>query len=137
MSEGVMKYKGYSALIQYSPEDECLVGRVLGINDSITFHGDSVQVMQRELKVSIDEYLKACEKFGKEPELPKSGKISLRIPPELHALVAQQSEATGRSVNQMVIDALQSTYLRHSTTVVTIEKPVSSRRHSGARIRKK
>lgn len=130
MSDGIMKYRGYSALIQYSPEDECLVGRVVGINDSVTFHGDSVAEMRKELKVAVDEYIKACGKFGKEPEKPKSGKLSLRISPELHAFVAQQSEASGRSVNQMVIDALQIAYLDNA------EDAGGTRKFSRARRRK-
>ena len=39
-----MQYKGYSAIVHYSAEDECLVGRIAGINDIVGFHGDSVEV---------------------------------------------------------------------------------------------
>ena len=37
-----MRYKGYSARVEYSDEDECFVGRVAGLRDIITFHGESV-----------------------------------------------------------------------------------------------
>ena len=33
-----MTYKGYTARIEYSEEDACLVGRVAGLRDIITFH---------------------------------------------------------------------------------------------------
>ena len=36
-----MRYKGYSARIEYSDEDGCFVGRVAGVRDLLTFHGRS------------------------------------------------------------------------------------------------
>ncbi|MEZ4657370.1 MAG: hypothetical protein R2911_07345 [Caldilineaceae bacterium] len=37
-----MAYKGYVARIGYSGEDELFVGRIVGICDIVTFHGESV-----------------------------------------------------------------------------------------------
>lgn len=111
MSGNAMEYKGYTALIEYSAEDGCLVGHVIGINDRIGFHGESIAEITRNFHDGLDCYLKACEERGKRPEQPKSGKLSVRLPVELHAIVAQQSEAIGKSLNQMVIDALTATYL--------------------------
>ena len=34
-----MTYKGYTARVEYDPRDEIFIGRVLGIEDRITFHG--------------------------------------------------------------------------------------------------
>ncbi len=34
-----MTYKGYTARVEYDPRDDIFVGRVLGIQDRITFHG--------------------------------------------------------------------------------------------------
>ena len=45
-----MEYKGYSAMIEYSDEDECFVGRVAGIRDIITFHGESVRDIRKALR---------------------------------------------------------------------------------------
>lgn len=38
-----MTYKGYTAKIEYSDEDKCLIGRISGIRNIVTFHGDSVK----------------------------------------------------------------------------------------------
>ena len=106
-----MKYKGYTAIIAYDEDDECLVGHVIGITDHIAFDGESVSELRKNYINVLECYLKACEERGKAPEQPKSGKLSLRLPSELHAVVAQHSEVTGKSVNQMVVDALTATYL--------------------------
>ena len=37
-----MNYKGYTASMTFDPEDRVIVGRVLDINDIVSFHGESV-----------------------------------------------------------------------------------------------
>lgn len=111
MSQNTMKYKGYSASIEYSEEDGVLVGRVLGINDIIDFHGQSVADIRKEFHVAIDEYLKACEKMGQKPDKPRSGKLLLRLPPEVHAGLVHVAETTGQSANQLIVDAVRVQYL--------------------------
>ena len=126
MNNGVMKYRGYSAVIAYSEEDECLVGKVVDVNDSITFHGDSVAEMKKEMKLSVDAYLKACEKFGKDPERPYSGKMNLRLPPEMHKVLVLEAEQTGKSINDLIVMAVDATYTGEAATV-TKAKPQSRR----------
>ena len=41
-----MKYKDYRARIEYSEEDQCLVGHIAGITDIIGFHADTVAELQ-------------------------------------------------------------------------------------------
>lgn len=114
MSINTMEYKGYSAQIEYSAEDECLVGHVIGINDRLGFDGESIAEVTRNFHDVLDNYLALCEKTGKRPEQPKSGKLSLRLPAELHAYVAQQAEATGESINNIIVDAVRSIRSRES-----------------------
>ena len=38
-----MTYKGYMARIEFDPRDNIFFGKVMGIEDSITFHGDTVE----------------------------------------------------------------------------------------------
>ncbi|MCD8244935.1 MAG: type II toxin-antitoxin system HicB family antitoxin [Parabacteroides sp.] len=103
-----MEYKGYTALIEYSAEDECLIGHVIGINDRLGFDGESIVEITQAFHDVLDNYLALCERAGKLPEQPKSGKLSLRLPVELHAYVAQQAESSGESINNIIIDAVRS-----------------------------
>jgi len=48
-----MMYRGYYARIEYSDEDECLVGRVVGIRHIITFHGDSVKGIRQAFEKAV------------------------------------------------------------------------------------
>ena len=83
-----MKYKGYSASITYSPEDECLVGRLLNINDMVSFDGSSVKDVKAAFEEAVDDYVAACREFGKSPEKSFSGKVMFRIDPAVHAKAA-------------------------------------------------
>lgn len=63
-----MEYKGYYAKIEYDEDDNLFVGQVLGINDSLNFHGTSVSELQESFHNSIDNYLSLCKQIRKKPE---------------------------------------------------------------------
>ena len=102
-----MKYKGYSARIEYSDEDECFVGRVAGIRDIITFHGESVEEIRQAFVEAMDFYLETCATRGDSPNKPYSGKLFLRVPPEVHAAVTIAAETSGKSVNQWALETFE------------------------------
>jgi len=102
-----MHYKGYSARVEYDDTDRIFVGRLLGIQDIIVFHGDSVQALQIAMQESVDDYLNACEKLGQRPQKPGSGRLMIRIPPELHSATLTAAQAAGVSLNQWVTRTLQ------------------------------
>ena len=43
---GQLKYKGYSGSVEYSEEDSCLFGKVLGLKkDCITYEGETISAV--------------------------------------------------------------------------------------------
>lgn len=109
MTNNSMTYKGYTAVIAFSAEDECLVGHILGINDIVGFHGESVDEIRKAFEEAVDFYLESCEKMGTQPNKPYSGHITLRIPPDLHARIAVQAKASGTSLNNWLVTTLNKT----------------------------
>jgi predicted HicB family RNase H-like nuclease len=101
-----MTYKGYTVRIEYDPRDEVFVGRVLGIEDRVTFHGTTVGTLRRDFRAAIDHYLVDCAARGRTPQKSYSGKILLRVAPEVHARAALTAEAQGKSLNQWVAEVL-------------------------------
>ncbi len=101
-----MKYKGYSARIEYSDDDGCFVGHIAGIRDIVGFHGEAVGELRAAFEEAVDDYLETCKKTGKQPQKPYSGKLMLRIPPKVHAAVAQAAAVNGKSINQWAADML-------------------------------
>lgn len=99
-----MEYKGYKARIEFDAHDRIFVGHIAGINDIVGFHGASVSELEQAFYESVDEYLAHCQKTGKAPNKPYSGRIMLRVPPELHADMAAHAAASGKSLNQWLIE---------------------------------
>lgn len=102
-----MHYKGYAARIEYDADDQIFVGHVLGIRDIVSFHGTTVDEMETAFRESVDDYLAACKQWGQEPDRPFSGKLTLRISPELHARAAISAQLAGKSTNQWIADLLE------------------------------
>ena len=108
-----MTYKGYTAIVGFSAEDECLVGHIAGRNDGIGFHADSGEEIRKVFHETVDDYLATCAKIGREPNKPYSGKVTLRLPPELHAQLAVRAEANGSSLNNWLVSALSQSVSNH------------------------
>jgi predicted HicB family RNase H-like nuclease len=102
-----MTYQGYTARIEFDERDGIFWGKVLGINDSITFEGETVVQLTQDFHNAIDFYLADCAAIGKDPQKSASGKLMLRIPPELHAAALVKARSVGKSLNQWAIDALR------------------------------
>ncbi len=101
-----MTYKGYPAKIEYSEEDGCFVGHIVGINDIVGFHGESVTELRAVFEEAVDDYLESCAQVGRPPQKPYSGNLMLRVPPEVHAAVAAAAEVSGKSINQWATEVL-------------------------------
>lgn len=95
-----MRYKGYSARIDYDARDDIFVGRVLGMKDIISFHASSVPELHEAFRHALEDYLADCAEQGIEPEKPASGKVMLRIRPEVHAAASIAARSAGLSLNQ-------------------------------------
>jgi predicted HicB family RNase H-like nuclease len=101
-----MTYKNYTARIEFDPRDNIFVGFVLGIEDTISFHGETVAELTTGFHAAIDHYIADCKATGRRPHKPYSGKLMLRIPPEVHAHAATMAEAHGKSLNQWAAEVL-------------------------------
>lgn len=101
-----MMHKGYAARVEYSDEDGCFVGHILGIRDVVGFHGESVRKLRAAFKEAVEDYLATCRKTGREPNRPYSGQFRLRLQPELHARAAIVAETQGKSLNTWVSEVI-------------------------------
>lgn len=97
----VMTYKGYSARIEYDDEDGILFGQIAGIRDGVGFHADDVKGLRAAFHEAVDDYLETCARIGKEPDRAYSGKVMLRVSPDLHARIAKTADLLGLSLNQL------------------------------------
>jgi predicted HicB family RNase H-like nuclease len=102
----MMKYKGYVARIEYDEEDRIFIGHLAGIKDIVGFHGTTVDALEDAFHESVDDYVAISEKTGRPVQKPYSGKLMLRISPDVHAAVATVAEVQGKSINQWASEVL-------------------------------
>lgn len=102
-----MTYKGFTARVEFDERDNIFVGRILGICNIISFHGETVTELRAEFEHAINDYLADCKEQGMQPEKPASGKLLLRVTPEIHGRALVAAQAAGKSLNQWATEVLQ------------------------------
>jgi len=102
---GMLEYKGYLGVVE--ADDSTFFGRVAGLRDVVTFEGTTFAEVEQAFRDSVDDYLAFCAARGEPPDRPYSGKIPLRVDPELHRRAAAQAQAAGVSLNRWIAGRLE------------------------------
>lgn len=103
-----MTHKGYTARIEYDERDNLFAGRILGLRAMISFHGETVDELRKEFMAAVEDYLSDCLQQGITPEKPTSGKLMLRVPPEVHSAALIAAQSAGKSLNQWATEVLKN-----------------------------
>jgi predicted HicB family RNase H-like nuclease len=102
----LMEFDGYKAVIAYDPEINQFRGEFIELNGGVDFYAADVESLRREGATSLRVFLEMCREKGIEPRRNFSGKFNVRIPPELHAKLALEAAAVGKSLNTVVAEKL-------------------------------
>ena len=107
MKDNYLTYKGYVGTVNYSYEDDILYGNIDGINDSISYHAESVKELKTAFEEAVDDYLEICATVGKNPEKSYKGSFNVRVGPKLHKKAAKAATIRGVTLNQLVQHAIE------------------------------
>lgn len=110
----MMEYKGYIAKVEYDDSVGMLHGSVINSGDYpiATCEAKDVDTLRREFRLSIDDYLETCKDSGITPRKPLSGKLHLRLGPELHQRVSVSAARSGMSINRWIMHVLDEATAR-------------------------
>ena len=108
-----MKYQGYTGKVTYDEDAKIFHGEIVGIKDVITFEGSSVDELEKAFHDSVNDYLDFCEELKRKPEKPFSGKLLLRINPEIHEQIAYEARMKGQSLNTWIQDTIINILTSH------------------------
>jgi predicted HicB family RNase H-like nuclease len=133
MDNKVLTHKGYSGSLEVSLEDDCLHGRVLFVNDLITYEGQTPAELKAAFKEAVDRYLDHCAAAGKKPDKACSGNLNVRLSPDLHRRAATKALQDGRTLNDFIVKAVEAT-LYPAPVVVHQHVIVEEIRDVGARV---
>jgi predicted HicB family RNase H-like nuclease len=105
----MLRYKGYTGHVEFDDEAGLFHGEVIDLRDVVTFQGKSVEELEAAFRDSIDDYLEFCEERGEESDKPFSGRLMLRLSPDLHREVYTRARREGKSLNQWISERLEQT----------------------------
>ncbi len=99
---GTIEHDGYVARVEFDADESRLVGRVVNSKAPIEFHADAASDVPAAFRAAVDAYVDECVARGDDPVRPFSGRLLLRIDPELHAAIAAAAARTDSSINAWI-----------------------------------
>lgn len=105
----ILEYKGYYAEVHFSAANDVFYGKILSINDLVSFEGNSVKELKEAFHEAAEEYLETCNELGKEPDKTYKGTFNVRIPSELHKQASLVAAVKNVSLNDFVRYAIDAT----------------------------
>jgi predicted HicB family RNase H-like nuclease len=103
----VLTHRGFIGSVHFSAEDDIFFGKVEGINDLITFEGNSVQELKDAFRYVVDAHIEDCERENIPAEKSYKGSFNLRITPDLHRRAAIAAKAHNSTLNAFVRQAIE------------------------------
>lgn len=102
-----MEIDGFKAVINYDPEIEQFRGEFIGLNGGADFYAADIEGLKTEGSISLKVFKEMCDEKNMPYRKNFSGKFNVRIPPQTHERLVSVSAATGKSLNQIVADAIE------------------------------
>ncbi|OGR00348.1 MAG: hypothetical protein A2505_08445 [Deltaproteobacteria bacterium RIFOXYD12_FULL_55_16] len=103
-----LSHKGYTGSIDISVADGCLYGRILFIDDMITYEGETVAEVKSSFISAVERYLDYCEETGKPANKPYSGTFNIRVGQELHKKAVQIAYLENITLNDFVSQSIKA-----------------------------
>lgn len=123
----ILKYKEFEGTAELDMARHVCRGKLLFIDDLVTYESDSVGGLQQEFEAAVEDYIQTCVAIGKEPQRPFRGLFNVRVAPTLHRAAALRAMAESVSLNEVVVRAidafLNSRAEVHHNVKVTLEGP--------------
>lgn len=105
--KNILKVENHTAVISYDPEIDMLRGEFINLNGGADFYASSLEQLKKEAAISLAIFLDECRKDGIAPYKSYSGKISTRLSSENHQALIEVAQATGNSINDLLIEGAE------------------------------
>ncbi|MGR9117409.1 MAG: type II toxin-antitoxin system HicB family antitoxin [Gammaproteobacteria bacterium] len=128
----ILKYKDYEGTCEIDTENDVCHGKLLFIEDLITYEAETPKQLKIEFEAAVDDYIDTCAELGIVPKKALKGQFNVRVSPELHKAAVRRSYKDSISLNEVVKRALEG-YLyaaqpinNHFNISIVGEEPISS-----------
>lgn len=99
-------YNGYEGTAEIDLESQICRGKILFIDDLVTYQADSPKNLEIAFQEAVDDYLDTCATLGREPLKPLKGLFNVRVPPEIHKALVLKAIVEEVTLNEVVVRAL-------------------------------
>jgi predicted HicB family RNase H-like nuclease len=110
----ILQYKDFIGSVHFNADDEIFFGKIEGIDDLVSFEGNTVSELKKSFEEAVDDYVVICKENGKKIEKSYKGSFNVRITPEIHKKAKLLSVMQGISLNQFIQKAVEEEVLRES-----------------------
>lgn len=126
----ILAYRGYEGTAYLDMSRLVCRGKILFIDDLVTYEAANPPDLKREFEAAVDDYLETCKELGREPQKALKGQFNVRISEQRHKEATLRALKEGVSLNEIVIRALDF-YLHapvdiNHNVVVTLTVPEES-----------
>lgn len=123
----ILKYKDYEGTAELDMARGMCRGKILFIDDLITYEAKAPTDLQREFELAVEDYIATCVTLKRDPQKPIKGLFNVRIPPALHKSALLRATLDNVSLNEIVVRSMDA-YLSVRADInhnvhVTVEMP--------------
>lgn len=130
------EYKNYCGSAEVSVEDNLLVGKLLFIQDVISYTASTPVELEAAFREAVDDYLNTCDEIGDEPNQPFKGTFNVRVGQDRHRSAALEALKQDVSLNEWVCQAIDEKLMpahteptsNHFTVNYYVQHPTTERR---------
>lgn len=115
-----LEYGGYTGTVEFSAEDNCLFGKIIGINDLITYEAEDVLGLKASFEESVIDYLDTCKSLGKQPNKTFKGVFNVRTNTETHRGLVLLAARKNMKLNDLASKALQFLLKNENAVLETV-----------------
>lgn len=119
-----LQYNGFEGSAEIDTDTLICRGKVLFIDDLVTYKANSPAELVQEFHAAVDDYVETCAQVGKAPQKPCKGQFNVRVTPELHRQAQLRATLEETSLNAVVASALEH-YLHAPTQIALAAKLVT------------
>lgn len=113
----ILKYKDYEGTAELDMARGVCRGKLLFIDDVVTYETISPLNLQHEFELAVEDYLDTCTQLGREAQRPCRGQFNVRISPSLHKSAVLRAMAEDVSLNEIVSRAMDA-YINSRVEVI-------------------
>lgn len=103
-----LKYKDYEGTVEVDMNRFVCRGKILFINDLVTYEAATPAELKREFEAAVDDYLETCVAIGRDAQKPFKGLFNVRISPALHRALAIRAIHDNATQNDVVVRSLDA-----------------------------